>query len=310
MAAASSLREEAGPGPQPVPSSPLASSPPAAAPQRLIPGSSPSAPARPSAPNAPSAHVSPGPPAARPAPTGPAAPLSRPGGFSGTRPAGGPLSAHTTHRGAAPRPAGPGHPAPAQRPESRSGQPASHTPAAPGSGPAGFQPLKRDDYMSSAGTRPMTPRGRSSVAINDGSAPAHGRHGRRRVASRDEPRSRPTLAQSRRAHLDAAARQRSATFRPFCAHAQDAAAGTIRDPGRNAGAHEVGGSQRVPTAGRPGRSRRGVPRRPAATRWRGLFARPAPRWPRTRGRHHRAAAGSWPRNAAAGRARDDDRGRR
>ncbi len=35
------------------------------------------------------------------------APLSRPGGgFSGTRPGGGPLSAHTPHRGAAPRPGG------------------------------------------------------------------------------------------------------------------------------------------------------------------------------------------------------------
>ncbi len=129
-----------------------------AAPQRLIPGSSPSAPARPAGASAPAAHVSAMPPGGRPAPSAPAAPLSRPGGFSGTRPAGGPLSAHTTHRGVAPRPGGPAHPAPGPRPESRPGQPSSHAPAPPGSAPAGFQPLKRDDYMSSAGTRPMTPR--------------------------------------------------------------------------------------------------------------------------------------------------------
>ena len=168
MAAASSSRGDAGPGAQPVTPSPVGPAPPSTAPQRLIPGSSPSAPARPSVSNAPSPHVSAGPAGARPASTAPAAPLSRPGGFSGTRPSAGPLSAHTTHRGAAPRPPGPGQSAQAPRPEARPGQPSSHAPAAPGTGPAGFQPLKRDDYMSSAGTRPMMPRGAPSLPSSTG----------------------------------------------------------------------------------------------------------------------------------------------
>jgi translation initiation factor IF-2 len=91
-------------GAGPTASPPTTFATPTAAPQRLIPGSSPSASARPPASTGPTAPVSPSGP--RPAPAAPtSAPLSRPGGFSGTRPAGGPLSAHTTHRGAGPRPA-------------------------------------------------------------------------------------------------------------------------------------------------------------------------------------------------------------
>ena len=169
LASASVVRTEAGRGAGPTPSASVASSPTAAAPQRLIPGSSPSASARPPVSNAPASPPASLPPSGpRPAPTA-SAPLSRPGGFSGTRPAGGPLSAHTTHRGAGPRPGGPTSPGQGPRHEPRPGQPGSQTSSSPGSASTGFQPLKRDDYMSSAGTRPtMTPRVGPSAPSSSG----------------------------------------------------------------------------------------------------------------------------------------------
>ena len=105
------------------------------------------------------------PPAARAgtsrrAASGPPAPLGPPGspggGFSGTRPAGGPLSAHTPHRGTGPRPGG--RPAaPRTSPATRASDRSAFVPGIDLDRPGiqrGFQPLKRDDYMSSAGTRP------------------------------------------------------------------------------------------------------------------------------------------------------------
>ncbi len=83
-------------------------------------------------------------------------PLSRSGGgLSTSRAGGGPLSAHTPHRGTGLRPGG--GPGLAPSAESRPSRPqgsaaAGHQEGAPGS--ATFQPLKRSDYMSSAGIRP------------------------------------------------------------------------------------------------------------------------------------------------------------
>ena len=191
-------RTEAGPAGR-CRSPPAAFAPPAAAPQRLIPGSSPSASVRPPATNAPAGPSAPVPPGgARPAPApAPSAPLSRPGGFSGTRPAGGPLSAHTTHRGAGPRPGGPTSPGQGPRHEPRAGQPSSQVSSSPGSGSSSFQPLKRDDYMSSAGTRPMTPRVGPSSAPSTGPRRPGGEAGgevARREITRGSARPLPNVA--------------------------------------------------------------------------------------------------------------------
>ena len=140
MAAAPPLHGEPSAEAEPTPATAGASSPmAAAAPQRLIPGSSPSAPARPSpslsSQPAHTAAVSQGDRVRLPSTA--TAPLSRPGGFSGTRPTGGPLSAHTTHRGVGPRPGGPTPSGQGPRTEPRPGQPSSQAPSSTGSGPAG-----------------------------------------------------------------------------------------------------------------------------------------------------------------------------
>ena len=95
-----------------------------AAPQRLIPGSSPSASARPPASSPVGASAaSAGPRGGAARVRGQPAPLARPGGFSGTRPAGGPLSAHTPHRGTGPRPGGPSACRTGSATRARAGQP-------------------------------------------------------------------------------------------------------------------------------------------------------------------------------------------
>ena len=239
---------------------------------------------------------------------GPAAPLSRPGGFSGTRPAGGPLSAHTTHRGAAPRPAGPGHPAQAPRPDSRPGQPTAHTPAAPGGGPAGFQPLKRDDYMSSAGTRPMTPRVAPSLPSSTGPRRPIGEAGSdatRRETNRGGDRPLPKVAAPSQPPRGNAP-QRSApsaplpkTQRPERSVTREEMLALMKSGGLNA--FPPPGGQGGPAGG----SRGGQPQRG------GAGAAPASPVVAPRScRHHRSAAAFRTGNAACARSRDDDRRRR
>src|SRR5262249_13396126 len=69
---------------------------------------------------------------------------------SGSRTGGGPLSAHTPHRGSG------------MRPEPRGGPIVSQASQSASESPAGLQPLKPGDYMSSAGIRTMTPRPRAA----------------------------------------------------------------------------------------------------------------------------------------------------
>ena len=90
-------------------------------------------------------------------------PLARAGGgLAGLRAGGGPLSAHTPHRGTGLRPGGQGHGGPsttesrAPRPPGSGTLPSSGRDAT--AGVSGFQPLKRSDYMSSAGIRPPVQR--------------------------------------------------------------------------------------------------------------------------------------------------------
>ena len=189
------------------PCRPVAPSPAAAAPQRLIPGSSPSGSARPPVPNAPRRRTSP--PVGRVRLHGARRP---PVSARAAFPERGPPEAlfRPTRRIAAPGPgpAGPRHPAQGPRHEPRAGQPSSQAPSAPGSGPAGFQPLKRDDYMSSAGTRPMTPRVGPSSPSSSGPRRPGGESGGDGEPARHEPGSGPALAQRRRAHHPAASRRR------------------------------------------------------------------------------------------------------
>ena len=101
-------------------------------------------------------------------------PLARSGGGLASRLGGGPLSAHTPHRGTGIRPGG-GGPALTPSAESRPSRTQGSSPAVPGGqegapGTASFQPLKRSDYMSSAGIRP--PVQRTTPASSPPSAPA------------------------------------------------------------------------------------------------------------------------------------------
>ena len=101
-------------------------------------------------------------------------PLTRSGGGLASRLGGGPLSAHTPHRATGIRPGG-GGPALTSSAESRPSRTQGSSPAVPGGqegapGTASFQPLKRSDYMSSAGIRP--PVQRTTPASSPPSAPA------------------------------------------------------------------------------------------------------------------------------------------
>ncbi|QEH33037.1 Translation initiation factor IF-2 [Aquisphaera giovannonii] len=128
-------------GPAPAPASP----PPPAAPR---PASTPSPAATPAGPPQPARTV----PLSSP-------PLARSGGgFTGSRPGGGPLAGHTPHRGTGPRPGGP----PSEPRPIRPQGPSPSYPAHDAGGVPGSQPLKRSDYMSSAGIRPPVQRGPSA----------------------------------------------------------------------------------------------------------------------------------------------------
>ncbi len=101
-------------------------------------------------------------------------PLARSGGGLASRLGSGPLAAHTPHRGTGIRPGG-GGPALTPSAESRPSRTQGSSPAVPGgqegvSGTASFQPLKRSDYMSSAGIRP--PVQRATPSSSPPAAPA------------------------------------------------------------------------------------------------------------------------------------------
>ena len=147
----------------------------------------------------PSTDVGPGLASSPGPPSGPARsvplsspPLARPGGgFSGTRPAGGPLSAHTPHRSSGVRPGGQGTGGipPAESRLSRPQGPASASPGVqetPG-GTANFQPLKRSDYMSSAGIRPPVQRTNSAPPASPAPARRPGDEAVAEGARRESP---------------------------------------------------------------------------------------------------------------------------
>ncbi len=145
------------------------------------------------------------------------------------------------------------------------GQPSSQPSSSPGSGSSGFQPLKRDDYMSSAGTRPMTPRVGPSSSPSSGPRRPGGEAGGDAARREINQRIEPALAQRGRAHHPAASRRRSQRAAPSGTHAQDPAPGKVDDQGRNAGTDEVGSAQHFPIARWPRGPRRGTSRRAAAS---------------------------------------------
>ena len=140
-------------------------------------------------------------------------PLARSGGGLASRLGGGPLSKHTPHRGTGIRPGG-GGPALTPSAESRPSRTQGSSPAVPGGqegapGTASFQPLKRSDYMSSAGIRP--PVQRTTPASSPPSAPARRpgddalTEGPRREPPSVPRRPLPPVAAPRRLRTDQAA---------------------------------------------------------------------------------------------------------
>ena len=123
-------------------------------------------------------------------------------------------------------------------------------------GTAGFQPLKRDDYMSSAGIRPMTPRvGPSSTSFGRAASSRWraGGDGGRRESPADRAGPCPTWPRPPAAASRPAARRAPLLPRPLPKTQRPEKSD---DPGRDAGPDEVGSTERVPDPGRPRRARR------------------------------------------------------
>ena len=215
------------PAPAATPPAPTPSTAAAPEPRPAAPAAAPPTTARPPAPAA----VAP----AEAAPTpGRLAPTPAPAAAPPASRSAGPLSSHTPHRGAAaPRPE-PG-PAPA-------GPPQGHAPSPPrpGGGPPSFQPLKRSEYMSSAGIRPPVQRtgGHSAAPVHRTGASQAGAQGGGR---RDEGR-RPGDDAGDAARRDAAGPRRPL---PPVAPSQGAAPRPQGGPPRPAASGPEGKTQRA-----------------------------------------------------------------